>query len=270
MDTEKLDSLRREIDKIDSEIFALYLERDKKVKEIGELKKLADAPVYVASREEQVINNLVSKYGEEYESEIRRLFSTIMGMSKEKQRKIGGQKSYEVVIAGTLGAYAEKAAKRMYPKKQIGNMTNFSEVFAALCDGTAQIGVLPVENSFAGSVDEIYSLLKENNLRIIDSLEIEIHHCLLAPKGSKLTDIDTVVSHPQALMQCSEFLKKHKLSSVAAETTASGALECSKADMKNIAAIASSDCAELYGLDILEKGIENTKNNRTRFIAVSL
>lgn len=218
------------------------------------------------------------------------MFSTLMSLSRGRQRAEladGGAfaKSLTAAIAstpdrietgasvacpGTEGGYSQQAATAMVRVPTIFYFRDFESVFSAVEKGMCAYGVLPIENSAAGSVTQVYDMMGRHDFRIVRALKLRIRHVLLAPKGVKLADVKEVSSHPHALAQCAEFLKEHKeIKAVPASNTAVAAAELAKSGRTDAAVIASRDCAELYGLGILADDISDTPSNFTRFICIS-
>ncbi len=147
---------------------------------------------------------------------------------------------------------------------------SFESVFNAVEKGLCQYGVLPIENSSAGSVTEVYDLMMRHKFYIVKSLKLHINHALVAKKGIALSDIKEIISHEQALQQCSEFLKAlPNVKITVFENTATAAKYVAECDRTDIAALSSPECAKLYGLDILKEDVQNNQNNYTRFICIA-
>lgn len=142
------------------------------------------------------------------------------------------------------------------------------EVFRAVQEGRAELGVVPVENSYAGSINETSDLLRSFQLYVRGEVILPVHHCLLALPGQRVEDIRRVYSHPQALAQCSEFIRRHRLEAVAEADTAGSARLISERGMRGAAAIASRRAAGIYGLEVLVEGIEDRPDNQTRFFVI--
>ncbi len=167
------------------------------------------------------------------------------------------------------GAYSQMACDKLFSLPQIMYFNRFDGVFRAVEAGMCRYGILPIENSSAGSVTEVYDLMEKYNCKIVRSLKLKIEHCLLAKPGAKLSDIKEVVAHEQALNQCGEFLKVRGVKITIFSNNAAAAQYVSQSDRTDIAAIASAGCADLYGLHILTDRVSNTDHNYTRFICIS-
>lgn len=157
----------------------------------------------------------------------------------------------------------------MLRKPEISFFKSFEDVFTAVKDGRAEFGILPMENSTAGSVTAVYDLMGKYQFTICCSLQLRIEHCLLGLPNAEAEEIQMVFSHEQALSQCSEYLWQRHISGTPRPNTAMSAKEVCHQGNPTVAAIGSSLCAELYGLKILERGIQNQKYNYTRFICIS-
>lgn len=174
-----------------------------------------------------------------------------------------------VAYQGVAGAYSEIAASRAAENAEPLGRPTFHEVFAAVASGEAELGVVPVENSLAGTVHQAYDLLLETDLHVARELIVRVNHHLLALPGVRLADVRRVRSHPQALAQSDGFLARHRLLPVAAYDTAGAAQDLAVSGARDEAAIASRRAAELYGLDVLAEGIEDEPFNFTRFLVLS-
>lgn len=171
---------------------------------------------------------------------------------------------------GVPGANADLACREAYPYMETLACPSFDDVFEAVESGRAELGLIPVENSQAGRVAEIHNILPHSKLHIVGEYFQKIEHQLVGVKGAKLSDIKVAYSHPQALMQCRESLKKLKIQGESYSNTAAAAKDVAEWKDKSKAAISSKLAAELYGLDILKSNIEDAANNTTVFAALSL
>ena len=175
-----------------------------------------------------------------------------------------------VACPGTDGSYAQRAASEIFEIPTILFFSNFESVFGAVEKGLCPYGILPIENSAAGSVAQVYDLMSRHRFHIVRSARVKIDHVLLGRRGAKLADIREVESHPHALTQCGTFLKAHPdLKPIPGENTAVAAKRLAESGALDRAVIASRACAELYGLDILAEQIADTTYNYTRFICIS-
>lgn len=180
-------------------------------------------------------------------------------------------KRIKVAFQGERGAFSEEAAFSFFGNKiETVGYKSFSDVFGAVEKGKVDFGIVPIENTLEGTVGQNYDLLLKSRVKIFGEKILRIQHCLVAPKGTKLSSIKKVYSHPQALGQCREFLEKKKLEAVAAYDTAGSVKLIAEGKLeKNAAAIASERAARVYQMKILKKGIETNKKNFTRFFIIS-
>lgn len=281
-----LDEIREKIDDIDSQLLPLLMQRMECSKQVAEYKHSMGIPVLNAARENEILDRVGENAGE-FGGAARVVFSTIMNASRALQHEmLGGgeqlrgeikaaldapQRTALPVIAcqGVPGAYSGAAASVLYPNAQIRFYERFENVFQAVRSGEADYGIIPVENSSAGSVHEAYDLIIKYKFYISAALDLPVSHCLLGVRGSSLQNVKEVRSHPQGLLQCNEFIHKHGLTAISCLNTAVAAETVGKLNNPEIAAIASRESAELYNLDILAEGIQTNQNNSTRFIAIS-
>jgi prephenate dehydratase len=170
---------------------------------------------------------------------------------------------------GEPGAYSEKAARFLFPEATLVPFRSFHKVFEATEISAIDFGVVPLENSHAGSINDTYDLLVRHGVQIVAETIVRIHHCLLAPEGVSITEVDYVYSHPQALEQCEEFLDSLRADRIAVYDTAGAAKLIAEEDKPGSAAIASEEAGSLYGLKVLERNIEDRADNSTKFVAIS-
>lgn len=282
--------LRQEIDTIDSEMLTLFKKRMHTSAEIGRYKKENNLPVRNAAREREILSRVSDEAGSALETYARTMFSTMFDLSRAYQRSllIGEtdlsrriRKAIEetpkifpargvVACQGIEGAYSQLACDKLFTAPSIMYFKQFENVFQAVERGLCQFGILPIENSSYGSVNRVYDLMKGYNFHIVRSLKLKISHALLVKEGTALEGIREIYSHEQAIGQCSAFLESHKNIRVhVCENTAVAAKTVSESPRADIAAISSPQCAELYGLHALDKHIQNTDHNYTRFICIS-
>ncbi len=277
-----LKELRMQIDALDDEIAALYLKRLDVVRQVGEFKKQNGVNVEQKGREQEIFDRLEQKFGKENASDLNYLFTSVMTYSKMKQTLLNGKgqvpafrlaetdfsATTDVALQGTEGAYSEQAAKKLFPNHRPKFFPSFRDVFESVKNGTAQYGVLPIENSTAGSVNEVYDLLRAYDVFVLKSLRLEIHHCLLAKKGVSKQDVKNVYSHPQALYQCKDYLRQHGFTPCEDKNTALACKRVSESSSGTDAAIGGIENAARYGLEILDREIPDEKQNYTRFIVI--
>lgn len=280
-------SLRKEIDEIDEQLIPLLLRRMEISKKVAEYKVQRGIPVLNEEREQQILENVAKKCGEQGDT-IKTIFSATMDASRALQHKIigGGEELRKMITTATReskltangepiacqgveGAYSGKAGKALFPDSPVNFYRQFEDVFDAVNQGKARFGIIPVENSTAGSVHESYDLIMKYRFYVVGAYDLDIEHCLCAKSDTKYEKIENVYSHPQALSQCNIFLKNFDFTGINFTNTAAAAKYVSESKKKNIAAICSQDAAKKYGLKILKKGIQNVSNNTTRFIVIS-
>ena len=285
-----LQEARNSISRIDEELTSLFVKRMELSKEIAAYKKDNHMSVFDRSREREVVNHVCDLAGKDFESYIRVLYGTLLDVSRSYQRQLIGASSSlkervqeairntdpvfpsRAVVAcqGVEGAYSQNACDKLFSLPNIMYFNSFSGVFQAVESGLCRYGILPIENSTAGSVNEVYDLMKKHNFYIVRSIKLRIDHNLLAKKGTKLSDIKEIYSHQQALDQCSEFLKSLKgVKITVCENTAVAAKFVAESERNDVAAISSKNCAELYSLSVLSNTVQNNDNNYTRFICIS-
>lgn len=176
----------------------------------------------------------------------------------------------KVVYQGVEGAYSHIVTKKLFPDINTENVKTFEDAIKEVLDGNALYCVVPIENSSAGIVTDVYDLLLKKDVVIVAEYDLHISHCLLGTKDADIEDIKTVYSHPQALMQCASYLREHTdWSQVSFLNTAVSAKKVKDDNSKAQAAIASELSANIYDLKILDRGINRNSNNTTRFVVLS-
>lgn len=280
-----LGEIRVEIDKIDSELIELFKKRMDCAKAVGLYKKENNIPVLNQNRENEILDNVEEKGGE-YGSHARLLFSNIMELSRALQHNIVGSgkklradilnasskmqtENVKVGYQGIKGANAHEATLKLFPNGESVNYKTFADVFDAVDREEVTYGVLPVENSTAGSVSAVYDLILKHRFYIVKALDLPIDYCLAGLKQSEFSDIEKVWSHPQSLSQCANYIVKNNFDSTPFENTAVAAREAANEKRLNVAAICSYKAAEEYGLKILDNHLQDDKGNTTRFIVIS-
>ena len=286
----ELTELRESIDRIDADLVRLFTERMALSGQVAEYKKEHNLPALDASRERQKLSAVRAAAGEQFAQSASVLYGTIFDLSRAYQdglllgpSPIAGkiEKALEttpklfpqsalVACQGVEGAYSQIAAEKLFAMPDIMYCNHFKAVFSAIESGLCQYGVLPLENSTAGSVTSIYDLMMEHNFSIVRSVRLKVDHNLLAKKGTKLADIREIYSHEQAINQCQEFLKTLPgVKVTVCENTAVAAKLVAESDRADVAALSSRSCAELYGLSTLASGVQDQGNNYTRFICIA-
>jgi len=281
---------RNEIDKIDDQLVQLFTQRMEIAAKIADYKKENNLPILMPSRERAKLQDVAEKAGPDMANYTRVLYSMLFELSRSYQSKRTTEstplyqeitKSIDqteklfpqapmVACQGVEGAYAQIACERIFKNPFIMYFKNFDAVFNAIEQGLCQYGILPIENSTAGSVKKVYDLMIHHNFSIVRTFRLKIDHNLLANPGTKMENIKEIYSHEQAINQCTEFLKKFPSAKIIpVENTAVAAELVAKSRRTDIAALSSRACEELYGLQCLASSVQDEGNNRTRFICIS-
>ena len=274
-----LAALRERIEVVDRKIIELIAERLQIVEGVIEAKLAAASPFRDREREESLIGRLraiATQVGVD-PHQIERLYRVVMDMSVAHQEQAVRDREdvpLRVTYQGVEGSYSHLAAQRRYAGRTGGALLTGFDTFRgaaeAVISGAADLALLPIENTTAGSINETYDLLAAGGLHITGEVVAAIEHCLLALPGAKLEDLRVVMSHPVALAQCLDFLARHPHLTARAEVdTAGSARRVASANDKTLAAIASSAAAKTYGLAILAQGIQSSAGNATRFVEVA-
>ena len=282
--------LRGQIDSIDDELVALFRRRMEVSQKIAEYKRENHLPILVPAREREKLQDVSTKAGTDMANYTRVLYSMIFELSRSYQSKCNLvssslhqqiQKSVEntpklfpqtpmVACQGVEGAYSQIACEKIFKSPMIMYFKNFDGVFNAIEQGLCQYGILPIENSTAGSVKKVYDLMIHHNFSIVRTFRMKIDHNLLVKPGTRLEDIKVIYSHEQAINQCADFLAKLKgVKVIPVENTAVAAKMVAESDTSELAALSSRGCAELYGLTNLAASVQDKGNNHTRFICIS-
>lgn len=274
-----LESIRTDIDAIDKAMLALFEERMHCSEEVALYKKEQGISILCPDREEALLASRLALTKEPaYQNYVDRFFRMLMSLSRDRQLEIINESRYQepiihgddicVAYQGVPGANSEQATNLYFGEeaKTIA-CEQFIDVFKKVKEGNADYGVVPIENSTAGSVHDVYDLLGFMNCYIVGEQMLEINHCLLAKKGTKT--IRKVYSHPQALRQCQLFLKANHLEGIAFSNTAAAAKFVAESDADDIAAIASLSALKHYDLEVVQEGIQDVHGNMTRFVVVS-
>ena len=285
-----LHDYRKQIDDIDRQLLALFGQRMEVAAAIAAYKKEHDLPVLDGKREREKLLDVAAKTPDDLKDYAVSLYSLLFELSRSHQTRMLGTNtalteqiaqaientpklfpgSAAVACQGVEGAYSQLACDRLFKLPNVFYFSNFEAVFSAIEKGLCQYGVIPVENSTAGSVNAVYDLMMRHDFRIVRSLRLKVDHNLLANPGAKLSDIREICSHEQAIAQCSAFLQKHpEITVVRCENTAAAAKRVAQSGRKDVAALSSRSCAELYGLTCLASNIQDQGNNFTRFICIS-
>lgn len=287
----ELEELRKDIDAIDDEILGLFLKRMEKASMVADYKRENNLSTLQKGREREILKKVAEKSGDEMADYSRMLFQTLMDLSKSYQNKRNANAEGElskkikaaldktprifpqtgtVACQGIEGAYSQLACDRLFKSPDIKYVKTFEDVFKAVESGACSYGILPIENSIHGTVIAVYDLMKNYNFHIIKSIKLKINHALMANQGADLSNITEIFSHEQAIGQCSDFLKEYPdIKVTVCENTAVAAKLVADSGRRDAAAISSPDCAEIYGLSVLNDKIANSDSNFTRFICIT-
>lgn len=285
-----LKELRDKIDEIDDSLVELFVKRMELSAQVADYKKANNLPIYVPAREREILQEVAAKAGPEMANYTRVLYSMLFELSRSYQRKRNTETTplYQTITTsienteklfpqapmvacqGVEGAYSQIACEKIFKAPFIMYFKNFDGVFNAIEQGLCQYGILPIENSTAGSVKKVYDLMIHHNFSIVKTFRMKVDHNLIAKPGVTISDIRVIYSHEQAINQCNDFLKGLKdVQIIPVENTAVAASMVAQSDRTDIAAISSRSCEDLYGLKSLADSIQDEGNNRTRFICIS-
>ncbi len=284
----ELTNLRNKIDEIDARIVELYELRMDVSKEVAKYKIDSGKKVFDRQRELEKLEKVKSLTHSDFNSHgVEELFEQLMSMSRKLQYGMLSEsgsigklpfigvdrldtKNARVVFQGSDGSYSQAAMFRYFGEDVNSfHVDTFKDAMTAIEEGSADFAVLPIENSTAGIVSEIYDLLVEFENYIVGEQIITIEHCLMAVEGTKKEQIKRVYSHPQSLMQCAKFLQNYDWQQIGMKNNAFAARKIAEDKDDSQAAIAGAHAADLYGLQILQKGINHSDTNSTRFIIVT-
>lgn len=285
-----ISEIRKEIDNIDSQLVQLFTDRMDAAAKIADYKRQNGLPIYVPAREREVLQSVAEQAGPEMANYTRVLYSMLFELSRSYQRKRNTKSTdlYKritnsientpklfpqtpmVACQGVEGAYAQIACEKIFKSPMIMYFKNFDGVFNAIEQGLCQYGILPIENSTAGSVKKVYDLMIHHNFSIVRTFRLKIDHNLLGRPGAKLESIKEIYSHEQAINQCTGFLKGFPNAKIIpVENTAVAANMVAQSGKTDVAALSSRACEDLYGLECLAASVQDEGNNRTRFICIS-
>lgn len=285
-----LPEVRKDLDSIDSQMIDLFLQRMKLADEVADYKTKNHLPILDREREREKLARVANSVPMEFRNYAQVLEGLLMEAARAREYEdIGtmsnvGSQIYEaikhepklfpqranVACQGVEGAYSQIATDRIFKHPTIAYFDSFEGVFRAVEEGFSQFGVLPVENSTAGTVNQVYDLMMEHHFSIVRSTRIKIDHNVLAKPGTEMDQIKDIYSHEQAIRQCHRFLIEHPYIKVhAVENTAIAARMVAESDRDDVAALSSRACAELYNLNILMHSVQDTGNNFTRFACIT-
>ena len=263
-----LKEIRKQINEVDEQMANLFEKRMNLAKQVAEYKIENSLPIEDKVREALLIeknssliaNNEIKEYYIDY-------LKGVISISKQYQSRI--MEGMKIAYCGVEGAFAYIASKKLFDSQQLVAFSSFADAYNSVVNGTCNACVLPLENSYAGDVGEVMDLLFSGSLFINNILNVDIVHNLVGKKGATIKDIKKVASHPQALAQCQQYIKKHNFEQIEYANTAIAALDLSKSNDTSLGVIASSDVAKLYDLEILESNVNASRNNTTRFAVFS-
>ena len=284
-----LSQYREQIDQIDDELIQLFARRMETAAQIAQWKRQAGKPVMDAGRERAKLLDVMNKCPAEFKDYAVSLYSLLFELSRSYQHRILDSSSAlteqisaaiahtdkvfpqtaTVACQGVEGAYSQLACEKLFRLPNIFYFNSFDAVFSAIEKGLCRYGIIPLENSTAGSVNKVYDLMMRHNFRIVRSVRLKVDHNLLVKPGTKLEDIQEIYSHEQAINQCARYLQQFSgVKIIPCENTAMAAKYVSEAG-GGAAALSSRSCAKLYGLTCLEESVQDQGNNYTRFICIS-
>lgn len=279
--------IRNQIDDIDGQLVELFKKRMECSVKVAEYKKKNGQSILNAAREEEVLDH-AEQNGGEYGQYIRLLYKNIIELSRDLQYKLlnGGEmlrntidsaetkldkesENWTIACLGMTGSNSHLAAMKFFPNASISLEKNFDKVFEAVANDKADFGVLPVENSSAGSVSRVYDLILKYRYYIVGEIDLPIEYCLCAIPQTSISDIELVLSHEQGLAQCSLYLSENGFKTKKCGSTSAAAKTVADEKRVNWAAVCSEQAANEFGLKILDKNFQNSENNCTRFIVIS-
>ena len=282
-----LNEIRDKIDKVDDQIIELFAQRMELSNEVAQYKRAKGIPVIDMTRERDKRNKIFEKSPKEVRDYLPQLYSVVFELSRSYQNRLNGvgnelvqsiqeaidttpklfPANISVACQGCEGANSQIACDRLIHGAKI---MYFEDFFAAIDTGFCKYGVIPIENSLAGSVNQVYDLMQRHQFHIVRSVRQKIDHNLLVKPGVKFEEIREIYSHPHALSQCSAFLSSLKdVKALPSQNTAVAAQMVATSERRDIAALASRACIKLYGLECLKPAVQDKDNNYTRFICIS-
>ncbi len=286
----ELKDYREQLDGIDKEMIGLFAERMQIAAQIAGLKKEKGLPVLDVMREREKLLDVAEQSPEEIREYAVSLYSLIMELSRGFQNRLLGHnteltgqisraieetprlfpESATVACQGVEGANSQLACDKLFRLPNVFYFSSFEAVFSAIEKGLCRYGVIPLENSTAGSVNMVYDLMTKHDFRIVRSVRLKIDHNLLANPGAKLSDIREIYSHEQAISQCAGYLQSLSgVKVIPCENTAVAAKMVKESGRTDVAALSSRSCMKLYGLSCLAEAVQDQGNNYTRFICIA-
>ena len=280
-DESQLDDLRGEVDRIDNGILELLAARRRVARDIAAEKQRAERPFRDDLREEALLVERLAAAGEhELDADlVSRVWEQIMADSLRVQfdyvqNSVNGRRdAVSIAIQGVSGSNSHRAALALTPnmnEREFLACSRFGEAIDAVRDGRVNMAVLPIENTTSGAIAEVYDLLLDSKVSIVGEAKVHVKHCLVGVRGASTADLKIIHGHPQAVAQCSNFLAGlPDVEVIYATDTALSARRIAEIDNPTVAALANEEAAKLYGLEVLESGVNNRKANYTRFVAVA-
>lgn len=286
----ELEGIYRKIEDTDQAINELFVRRMELCADLVREKKARGLVLSEVPREREGRLRFREQAGPELEEYAGVMFSTMVDVCQSYQTAVIGQESElcrgirqaldttekmfpekaTIACQGVEGAYSQIAVEKLFRQPTITYVKQFEEVFDAIDKGICRYGVLPLENSTAGSVNKVYDQMMKYNFTIVRSVRVKVSHCLLAQPGVKMEEIREIFSHEQAINQCADFLKQHpEIHVTPCANTAMAAQMVAQSQRRDIAALSSHNCAHLYGLQTLANSVQDKGNNYTRFICIS-
>lgn len=288
----ELSELRRRIDDIDARIFDLFTQRAEVAEGVAAYKRESGIRVFDPARERAKVADAAARVPDDLATYAQVMMEVLMEASRARQHELLGDvaeddtlrrinaaraatpelfpASARVACQGVEGAYSQIAAEKIFRRPQIAYSPTFDGVFSAVEQGLARYGVLPLENSTAGSVNQLYDLMMEHSFHIVRTTRVKVDHNLLANAGATLSGLRDIYSHEQAISQCAEFLSGLPDVRVhVCENTAVAAQRVAESGRTDAAALSSLPCADLYGLQVLSASVQDRDNNYTRFACIS-
>ena len=286
----ELKDYREQLDQVDGELLKLFAQRMELSAQIADFKKDKGLPVLDVQRERDKLLDVFEKSPEGVKEYAVSLYSLIFELSRSCQNRLLGlttplteqigsaiestprlfPENAIVACQGVEGANSQLACDKLFRLPNVFYFSTFDAVFSAIEKGLCRYGVIPLENSTAGSVNKVYDLMMKHDFRIVRSVRLKVDHNLLANPGAKLEDIQEIYSHEQAISQCAAYLQKLKnVKVIPCENTAVAAKMVKESGRRDVAALSSRPCAKLYGLQCLAEAVQDQGNNYTRFICIS-
>lgn len=285
-----LEDYRQQMDQADEALVRAFCQRMETAASIAAYKKEHGLPVLDSARERDKLRAVAEQAGPDLADYTTALYSLLFELSRASQGRLLGERSplseeiaraiaetpplfpprAQVACQGVEGAYSQLACERLFKTPSISYFSSFDAVFSAIEHGFCRYGVIPLENSTAGSVNRVYDLMADHRFYIVRSVRVKVDHCLAARPGAKLEGIREIVSHDQAIRQCASFLEGLKgVKLTRCENTAAAARLVAESGRGDIAALCARPCLELYGLDCLQGSVQDRQNNYTRFICIA-